>query len=103
MSAGGACSIDARKIAEEVGSTTVIVPKAASVFCALGMLEPDIRLDSLKTYHAVIHGIDLSEFNEVIEQAEKKAMTELLQEGVERERASPARHRTCATSASTTR
>ena len=56
------------------------------------MLESDIRLDSLKTYHAVIPGIDLSEFNAVIEQAEKKAMTELLQEGVERERASLVRH-----------
>jgi N-methylhydantoinase A len=92
ISAGGACSIHACKIAEEVGSTTVIVPKAASVFCALGMLESDIRLDSLKTWHAVIPGIDLDEFNAVIEAAEKKAMTELLQEGVERERASLVRH-----------
>jgi N-methylhydantoinase A len=92
VSAGGACSVHACKIAEEVGSTTVIVPKAASVFCALGMLESDIRLDSQKTYHAVIPGIDLAEFNAVIEQAEKKAMTELLQEGVERERASLVRH-----------
>jgi len=92
VSAGGACSIHACKIAEEVGSTTVIVPKAASVFCALGMLESDIRLDSLKTYHAVIPGIDLDGFNAIIEQAERKAMAELLQEGVERERASLVRH-----------
>lgn len=92
ISAGGACSIHACKIAEEVGSTTVIVPKAASVFCALGMLESDIRLDSLKTYHAVIPGLDLAEFNAVIEQAEKKALAELLQEGVESERASLVRH-----------
>jgi N-methylhydantoinase A len=92
VSAGGACSIHACKIAEEVGSTTVIVPRAASVFCALGMLESDIRLDSLKTYHAVIPGVDLDNFNTVIEQVEKKAMEELLQEGVERERAALVRH-----------
>jgi len=92
VSAGGACSIHACKIAEEVGSTTVIVPRAASVFCALGMLECDIRLDTLKTWHAVIPGIDLAQFNEVIEQAEKQALAELLQEGVERERASLVRH-----------
>jgi N-methylhydantoinase A len=92
VSAGGACSIHACKIAEEVGSTTVIVPRAASVFCALGMLECDIRLDTLKTWHAVIPGIDLTQFNEVIAQAEKLALAELLQEGVERERASLVRH-----------
>jgi N-methylhydantoinase A len=45
VSAGGACSMHACKIAEEVGSTMVIAP-AASVFCALGMLECDIRPDA---------------------------------------------------------
>jgi N-methylhydantoinase A len=92
VSAGGACSIHACKIAEEVGSTTVIVPKAASVFCALGMLESDIRLDTLKTYHTVIPGIDLAELNSVIAQTEKQALTGLLQEGVERRRAGLVRH-----------
>jgi N-methylhydantoinase A len=92
VSAGGACSIHACKIAEEVGSTAVIVPRAASVFCALGMLESDIRLDSLRTYHALVPGIDLGEFNTVIAETEKKAMAELLQEGVERQRASLVRY-----------
>jgi N-methylhydantoinase A len=56
------------------------------------MLESDIRLDSLKTYHALIPGVDLDEFNAAIEQVEKKAMEELLQEGVEKGRASLVRH-----------
>ncbi|MEW5817024.1 MAG: hydantoinase/oxoprolinase family protein, partial [Spirochaetota bacterium] len=86
VSAGGACSIHACKIAEEVGSVRVIVPKAASVFCALGMLESDIRLDSVKTFNAFIPGINLEDFNLVIDQVEKQALKELLQEGVERER-----------------
>jgi N-methylhydantoinase A len=86
VSAGGACSIHACKIAEEVGSTCVIVPKAASVFCALGMLESDIRLDTLRTFHALVPGVDLGEFNSVIAQVEKQALSEILQEGVERER-----------------
>jgi N-methylhydantoinase A len=92
VSAGGACSIHACKIAEEVGSTCVIVPKAASVFCALGMLESDIRLDNVKTYTATIPGIDLADFNAVIESVEKQAMTGLLQEGVESDRASIQRY-----------
>ncbi len=92
VSAGGACSIHACKIAEEVGSTCVIVPKAASVFCALGMLESDIRLDNVKTYTATIPGINLADFNAVIESVEKQAMTGLLQEGVESDRASIQRY-----------
>jgi N-methylhydantoinase A len=92
VSAGGACSIHACKIAEEVGCRTVIVPKAASVFCALGMLESDIRLDHVRTYNASIPGIDLAGFNEVIGQLEAKALAELLQEGVERQRATLLRY-----------
>ncbi len=87
ISAGGACSIHACKIAEEIGSSTVIVPKAASVFCALGMLESDIRLDSVRSYSGQIPGIGLADFNEAVAEAEKTALAELLQEGVEEERA----------------
>jgi N-methylhydantoinase A len=87
VSAGGACSIHACKIAEEVGCRTVIVPRAASVFCALGMLESDIRLDNVRTFNAFIPGVDLEEFNETIREVEERALRELLQEGVERQRA----------------
>lgn len=87
ISAGGACSIHACKIAEEIGSSTVIVPKAASVFCALGMLESDIRLDSVRSYSGQIPGFDLLGFNTAIAEAEAVALAELLQEGVEKERA----------------
>jgi N-methylhydantoinase A len=87
VSAGGACSIHACKIAEEVGSGTVLVPRAASVFCALGMLESDIRLDNVRSYNALIPGIDLRDFNETIRQVEEQSLKELLQEGVERGRA----------------
>jgi N-methylhydantoinase A len=87
ISAGGACSIHACKIAEEIGSSTVIVPKAASVFCALGMLESDIRLDSVRSYSGQIPGLDLEDLNAAIQEAEEVALAELLQEGVEKERA----------------
>lgn len=86
VSAGGACSIHACKIAEEVGSTTVIVPMAASVFCALGMLESDIRLDHVRSFNSFIPGIDLEAFNEAIRKTEETAMEELLVEGIEKER-----------------
>ncbi len=92
VSAGGACSIHACRIAEALGAETVIVPRAASVFCALGMLESDIKLDSVKTYNAIVPGVDLADFNRVIKELEEKALKELLQEGVERERADLLRH-----------
>jgi N-methylhydantoinase A len=92
VSAGGACSIHACKIAEEVGSKTVIVPRAASVFCALGMLESDIRLDNVKTYNATIPGIDLDDLNQVVAETEKKAIAELQQEGVQKKKASLLRY-----------
>ncbi len=92
VSAGGACSIHACKIAEEVGSQMVIVPMAASVFCALGMLESDIRLDNVRSFSGTIPGLDLGAFNEVIADAEKTALAELLEEGVEREAASLERY-----------
>jgi N-methylhydantoinase A len=87
VSAGGACSIHACKIAEEVGCGTVIVPRAASVFCALGMLESDIRLDNVRTFNAFIPGVDLEVFNKTIREVEEQSLGELLQEGVERKRA----------------
>jgi len=87
VSAGGACSIHACKIAEEVGCGTVIVPRAASVFCALGMLESDIRLDTVRTFNALIPGIDLQCFNDTIREVEEQSLRDLLQEGVEGKRA----------------
>ena len=87
VSAGGACSIHACKIAEEVGSTTVIVPMAASVFCALGMLESDIRLDHVRSFTSFVQGMDLGSFNELVRKTEETAMEELLVEGIEEERA----------------
>jgi len=57
------------------------------VFCALGMLESDIRLDHVRTFNATVPGVDLAELNEVIRQVEARALAELLPEGVQRGRA----------------
>ncbi|MBR0401571.1 MAG: hydantoinase/oxoprolinase family protein, partial [Lachnospiraceae bacterium] len=92
VSAGGACSIHACKIAEEVGSRRVIVPKAASVFCALGMLESDIRLDNIRSFVGTIPGLSLEEFNKTIEETEADAMEQLFKEGVHKEDSSLERY-----------
>ena len=82
ISAGGAGSIHACKIAEEVGMSTVIVAQAASVFCALGMLESDIRLDNVRSFIGTIPGLDLAAFNATIDEAEIDARKQLETEGV---------------------
>jgi len=92
VSAGGACSIHACKIAEEVGSSCVIVPKAASVFCALGMLESDIRLDNVRSFVGTIPGLDLDALNACIRDAETDAMEQLAKEGVKAEESSLERY-----------
>ena len=92
VSAGGACSIHACKIAEEVGSRKVIVPKAASVFCALGMLESDIRLDNVRSFVGTIPGLDIDAFNKCIEDTEADAMEQLAHEGVKKEDSSLERY-----------
>lgn len=92
VSAGGACSIHACKIAEEVGAGRVIVPKAASVFCALGMLESDIRLDNVRSFVGTIPGLDIAEFNACIEETEVDAMAQLKHEGVSEEESSLERY-----------
>ena len=55
-----------------------------------GVRHPPGQPEDLST--RLIPGIDLAEFNAVIAETEKKALAELLQEGVERGRASLVRH-----------
>lgn len=92
VSVGGACSMHACKIAEEIGSAKIIVPVAASVFCAFGMLESDIRLDYVRNFNAYIPGINLKEFNKVIQEIEKKALKSLFDEGVKTKKTSLLRY-----------
>ena len=56
------------------------------------MLESDIKLDNVRSFNGTIPGLDLAKFNAKIEQTEKEAMSELLDEGVETERCSLIRY-----------
>jgi N-methylhydantoinase A len=56
------------------------------------MLESDIRLDHVRTFNAVIPGLDLAAFNRTIAQVEERALAELLQQGAEKERATLLRY-----------
>jgi N-methylhydantoinase A len=81
VAAGGAGAIHASKIAESVGIPRVIVPKTASVFCALGMLESDLKHDYVRTMWAPFDALDLGELNRVFNDMEAKARQTLSSEG----------------------
>ena len=81
VAAGGAGAIHASRIAESVGIPRVIVPKTASVFCALGMLESDLKHDYVRTMWAPFDALDLDELNRVLDEMEAKARRTLDSEG----------------------
>ena len=81
VAAVGAGAIHASRIAESVGIPRVIVPKTASVFCALGMLESDLKHDYVRTMWAPFDALDLDELNRVLDEMEAKARRTLDSEG----------------------
>jgi N-methylhydantoinase A len=86
VAAGGAGAIHASKIAESVGIPKVVVPKTASVFCALGMLESDLKHDYVRTMWAPFDALDLDELNCVFDEMEGIARQTLDAEGIPRDR-----------------
>lgn len=82
VAAGGAGALHGSKIAEIVGIPRVIVPKAASVFCALGMLESNLKHDYVRTLWAPVDELDLDELNQIFGEMETEARSTLEAEGI---------------------
>jgi N-methylhydantoinase A len=82
VAAGGAGALHGSKIAEIVGIPRVIVPKTASVFCAMGMLESDLKHDYVRTMWALLDSLDLAQLNHMLNQMEAEARRTLTDEGI---------------------
>jgi N-methylhydantoinase A len=82
VAAGGAGALHGSKIAEIVGIPRVIVPKTASVFCAMGMLESDLKHGYVRTMWAPLDSLDLAQLNHVLDQMEAEARRTLEDEGI---------------------
>ena len=50
MAFGGAGAVHAGVQAHDLGIPTIVVPRAASVFCALGDLIADVRITEVRTF-----------------------------------------------------
>lgn len=82
VAAGGAGALHGSKIAENVGIPKVIVPKTASVFCALGMLESDLKHDYVRTMWMPLDQLDLQVLNETFLEMDHEARQTLMHEGI---------------------
>ncbi len=79
---GGGGPMHAPALAKELGIKKVIVPVAASVFSAWGMLMTDLRNDYIKTYIRRLNDIDLNQLNQEWEALELRAINQYEQENI---------------------
>jgi N-methylhydantoinase A len=68
MAFGGAGAVHAGVQAQDLGMPTIIVPKAAPVFCAFGDLIADLRVTEVRTFFAEALTVDLAQMNDLFAQ-----------------------------------
>jgi N-methylhydantoinase A len=74
---GGAGPMHACRVADEFGIDTVIVPWAAGVASAVGMVRADVGVERRATFVADLDGLDLERFAETRSRLERAARAEL--------------------------
>jgi len=72
MAFGGAGPVHMGVQAKDLGIKTVLVPKNAGVFCALGCLISDFKISKVKSYIARSSQVDLDVLNGIFEEIEKE-------------------------------
>jgi N-methylhydantoinase A len=86
VAAGGAGPIHASAIARELDIPLMLVPRDASVMCAVGQLLSDLRHDFVRSYLAPVDRLDPAPVNALYEDMKRKAVEILLSEGIPRDR-----------------
>jgi N-methylhydantoinase A len=86
VAAGGAGPIHASAIARELDIPLMLVPRDASVMCAVGQLLSDLRHDFVRSYLASVERLDPDPVNSLYEDMKTKAVETLLSEGIPRDR-----------------
>ena len=82
---GGGGPMHAAALAKELNIGKVIIPNAASVFSAWGMLMTDLRSDDIQTFFAPLENPDYAAINQEWRKLEKKALFENAAKGVKGE------------------
>ncbi|HAX51174.1 hydantoinase/oxoprolinase family protein [Muricomes intestini] len=82
---GGGGPMHAAALAKELNIKKVIIPLAASVFSAWGMLMTDLRSDDIQTYRVKLDNPDFDAINAEWEGLEEKACQDNARKGISRE------------------
>lgn len=80
--AGGAGSVHAAMIAQELGIRTVIIPRSSSVLCAVGMLASPLRHDYVRSFHAQWIDVSIDAIKERLAEDRRTGIEALTVEGV---------------------
>jgi N-methylhydantoinase A len=83
IGAGGAAGMHVMRLAEEIGSQVVLIPKVASGLCAYGQILSDIRYDQLATLPMRLDDdlVDLPLLNQTLRDLRERGMTDLRDDG----------------------
>lgn len=79
---GGAGPVHAYRVAESLGSPTVIVPPAAGVGAALGFLVAPLAFDFARTFYTPLAGLDWAMVQAMYDDMETEAQELLVRSGV---------------------
>ena len=79
---GGAAGLQAGKVARQLQMERVIIPAAAAVLSAHGMLSTDLKYDYSRSYPASLSGIDLDSVRSIVAGMESEGRDKLLGQGV---------------------
>jgi N-methylhydantoinase A len=82
VAAGGASPVHAGVLAKALDIPRVIIPQAASVFCALGGLEADMRYDYVRTFLAKTGSLSMEDLWQAFDELRHRGNTRLEEDGI---------------------
>jgi N-methylhydantoinase A len=82
---GGGGGMHAVELAAELGIRKIVIPRAADVFSAWGMLMSDLRRDYFVTRLLRLNAADAPKLNELLVEVADEALEQFTREGVSRE------------------
>jgi N-methylhydantoinase A len=81
VAAGGAGPMHGTSVARALGCRRTLLPRAAGAFCAMGMLQSDVRQDYLQVFLADLDKLDLGTLESGFMQIEARARDALQRDG----------------------
>jgi len=81
VAAGGAGPMHGTNVARALGSRRALLPRAAGAFCAMGMLQSDVRQDYLQVFLADLDKVEIATLEAGFAQIEARAREALARDG----------------------